>query len=484
MTDQTILATLSLLSVTSFTSAYAGNQSPNIILIMADDLGWGDTGFNGHEHIKTPNMDKLASDGVIFDRFYSASAVSSPTRFSVLTGRNPYRSGIFTANKGILRQEEITIPEMIKAKGYRSGHFGKWHLGTLTDQEPDANRGKAGNSAELNPPRLHGYDDSFVTESKVPTYDPMLSPVKKTSGKFWDSLQEGEPSKSYGTSYWKHDGSKATENLSGDDSRVIMDRVIPFIDESAKADSPFFCAIWFHAPHLPCVAGPKHQAMYKDYPLDKRNFYGCISAMDEQIGRLVDELKQRGEYDNTLILFCSDNGPEGKTNAPGTTGGLKGRKRSLFEGGVRVPAFAVWPDKIELRGRISTPAFTSDYLPTIKDLLSINDASHQLDGESLLPLLTEGRPRTKPMVFLIGNQATVVDNKYKLYHTKGTFSLFDIENDRAELYDIALEHPELVKKYKDLLEDHLDHYNDSFEGREFVVDNKFEEKWSDPMRSK
>ncbi|NQZ56261.1 MAG: sulfatase-like hydrolase/transferase, partial [Lentisphaeraceae bacterium] len=160
----------------------AQQKKPNVILIMADDLGWGDTGYNGNKVIKTPHLDQMAADGLKMDRFYSASSFCSPTRASCLTGRNPYRTGIFTANKGILRPEEVTLPEILREQGYATGHFGKWHLGTLTADEKDANRGRKGNTQLLNPPKEHGYDDCFVTESKVPTYDPMKKPTKFEKG--------------------------------------------------------------------------------------------------------------------------------------------------------------------------------------------------------------------------------------------------------------------------------------------------------------
>lgn len=473
-----------ILTATLLASAVAtqAGEQPNIILLMADDMGWGDVGFNGGENIQTPSLDKLASQGVILERFYSNSAVSSPTRSSVITGRNPYRTGIFTANKGIVRQEEQTIPELLKAKGYLTGHFGKWHLGTLTDKEKDANRGREGNSKELNPPRLHGYDDSFTTESKVPTYDPMLLPTER-KGAFWDYIKPGEPTKSYGTAYWRHDGTKESENLAGDDSRVIMDRVIPFIDRAKVESHPFMSVVWFHAPHLPCVAGPEYQEMYRDQPLDKRNYYGCVTALDEQVGRLVEHLRKIGELDNTLIFFCSDNGPEGKESAPGTTGGLTGRKRSLHEGGIRVPAFAVWGDKIAKGGKVSTPCHTCDYLPTIAEAARIELGERELDGESMLPFIVGKRKvneRQRPMVFLISNQAAVIDNRYKLYFKGGDYSLYDIVNDRAEQSDIATKNPQLVKEYQSVLDKKIADFKASFSGEEYALTPKINQQWEDP----
>ncbi len=471
-----------LLRLTMFPAvAAAAPERPNVILIMADDLGWGDVGFNGNTIIKTPNLDALAGEGVIFERFYSACAVSSPTRGSVLTGRNPYRTGIFHANVGIMRQEERTITEILQEEGYATGHFGKWHLGSLTDKQKDANRGRVGNSAEVNPPSLHGYDDSFVTESKVPTYDPMIAPVGK-KGSFWDYIKEGEPRRIYGTAYWNHDGSQATENLEGDDSRVIMDRVLPFIDKAAQGDKPFASVVWFHAPHLPCVAGPKEQAMYKDYDLKKRNFYGCITAMDEQVGRLVEHLRSLGELDNTIIFFCSDNGPEGNSSSPGTTAGLRGRKRSIYEGGIRVPGFVTWGKGIKGGRTTSTPAFTSDYMPTLLDILGLERSNdHQLDGESILPHITRGKERRRPMVFVFGDQAAVVGNQYKLYYSNGVYELYDVVADRGETQNIIAQHAKVAQEYEKCLKEHVAQFKGSFSGEEFPLNLLLEQKWQDPI---
>ena len=154
------------------------SQNPNIILIMSDDQGWYDVGFNGNNEIRTPNIDKLATKGVIFDRFYSASAVCSPTRASVITGRNPLRINVPTANEGHMKVEEITLPEILKERGYSTGHFGKWHLGTLTQLTIDSNRGgKEKFLKDYSIPSMHGYDEYFCSESKVPTFDPMVYPA-------------------------------------------------------------------------------------------------------------------------------------------------------------------------------------------------------------------------------------------------------------------------------------------------------------------
>ena len=441
-------------------------EAPNIILIMTDDMGWGDVGFNGNQIIQTPHLDQLADDGMVFDRFYAGCSVSSPTRASVLTGRNPFRTGVFHANTGILRPEEITLPELLQQRGYFTGHFGKWHLGTLTHTETDANRGKPGETALYNLPGEHGYIESFVTESKVPTYDPMKRPVT-CDGRFWDYIKPGEESEKFATSYWKHNGEKETENLAGDDSRVIMDRVLPFIQKSKEAKRPFFTVVWFHTPHLPCVAGPEYAEMYADYPLEERNYYGCITAMDEQVGRLVAFLKAEGLYENTILCFCSDNGPELRT--PGTAGGLRGKKRDLYEGGIRVPAIMVWPGHIISGGRTDHVASTSDYLPTFVDVLNLPTPPNELDGESLMGFFNRQEPRQKPLVFAVPNphQGAVIEQKYKLYYKGGSYELYDVERDPSETKDLSAKFPEITERLKKVLDEQLESYRQSYEGAEY-----------------
>lgn len=441
-------------------------QPANVILIMADDLGWGDVGFNGNDIIKTPHLDALAKDGVILDRFYSAAPLSSPTRASVLTGRNPFRTGVFSANVGILRPEEITIAELLKEEGYATGHFGKWHLGTLTYKEIDANRGTPENKHLFNPPSGHGFETSFVTESKVPTYDPMKKPLQ-SDGRFWNLLSDSDLSVHYGTSYWDENGNKITSNLDGDDSRVVMDRVLPFIENSVYNKKPFLSVIWFHAPHLPCVAGPVHASLYAGYTMEEQNYYGCITAMDEQIGRLVAYLKSKNIYDNSILLFCSDNGPE--LNTPGKASDFKGKKRSLYEGGIRVPSLMVWKKGNLTSGKITTPCFTSDYLPTIVDALAVSSkTSYVLDGESMLPIVrNETDKRVKPLVFCSDKQSVIMNNEYKLYYTKGNYELYNLKNDPFENNNIASLNQQLVEQMRKLLTENLNQYKESFEGLEY-----------------
>ena len=447
---------------------YGSDNRPDIILIMADDMGYGDTGFTGNTVIKTPCLDSLAREGAILERFYSAAPVSSPTRASVMTGRHPSRSGVFDANVGILRPEETTIAEILKDNGYSTGFFGKWHLGTLTHTENDANRGKPGNIQEFNPPAEHGFGTVFATESKVPTWDPMKKPADNASGKCWKYIEEGEEWISYGTSYFNENGQKVLENLDGDDSRVIMDRAISFIGKNIKEDKPFIAVIWMHTPHLPCVAGPGFREMYEGSELEKA-YAGAITAMDLQVGRLAGFLEQEGVSGNTMIFFCSDNGPENGT--PGHAGRFKGRKRSLNEGGIRVPAFAFWPGHIK-PGSYDLPCSTSDYLPTICSITGSRTPDIEIDGKSMAPMLLDsGKQESKAIGFVYHRRHAIIDGKYKLLFDKGKTALYDISSDPGETTDLSSRKKGIVKKLSRKYDGFISSCHKSFNGEEYGTES-------------
>jgi len=449
-------------------------KQPNIILIMTDDQGWYDAGFNGNTKIKTPCLDSLASNGVVFERFYSASAVCSPTRASLITGRNPLRINIPYANKGHMIDEEITIPEILKKEGYATGHFGKWHLGTLTKSVLDANRGGRDEfNDEYSIPTEHGYDEFFCTESKVPTFDPMVYPNTFIEGESkhygWRAIKDYDSTNSYGTAYWTGANKKEIVNLRGDNSRVIMDRVIPFIEKALKKDQPFFTTIWFHSPHLPVVSDSIHRSYYSEMDLANQIYFGTITALDEQVGRLWTKLGEAGIQEETIIFYCSDNGPEIQT--PGSAGEFRERKRSLYEGGVRVPAFVIWKNYLEGGRRIDYPAVTSDYMPTILDILEIEYPDDRpIDGISILGALKGGeKERTKPIGFICVPQVSWVTNQYKLIGDEkgGNFELYDLLNDPSEKENIIGKHPDIAEKLKVDLMLWLDSVDKSKKGMDY-----------------
>lgn len=426
---------------------------PNIILCMADDMGWGDPGYNsrtvtfadGSPHpdqgwIRTPTMDRMAANGLRFDRFYSASAVCSPTRASCLTGRNPFRVGVPTANAGRLGFDETPLSEVLSAAGYRCGHFGKWHLGSMTTLRSDSNRG--GKANVYSGPWHHDYDVCFATESKVPTYHPYR---KSTNGLGLPS-SFADPN-FYGTRYWRmpatwNENSGEGEVVrvedindaeNGDDSKLIVDEVIPFMQDSVAEGKPFFAVIWFHTPHKP-VVDPEGVEGVDSSDAGKDS----IEDLDAAIGRVREALTTLGVRRNTMFWVTSDNGPENgidSFNESSTvrsirSGRLLERKRSLHEGGVRVPGILEWPDVISSGMTTTIPAVTTDYYPTILDYLCLSVPNQKpLDGITLRPII-EGTATTrgKPIGFKFGGDKSWVNQRYKLIDDGGGWELYDLEN--------------------------------------------------------
>ena len=451
-----IIAVAQLASTLGFADP-GRNDRPNIILCMTDDQGWGDTGYNGHRYLKTPNLDQMSREGITFTRFYSAAAMCSPTRASCYTGRHPYRFGITFAMKGMLEPTEIPITTVLKKHGYTTGHFGKWHMGTLSRKQGDQARWGAFANDPLRyycPPWQRDVDVCFVTESKVPTYNPLIhpGPIKDKEKDDIEIIQaKGHP---YGNDYFVAEGQTVTENTSGDDSRVIMDRVIPFIQNAARKKTPFLAVVWFHTPHSPVVGGQKYRDMYKDRPENQQHYYACITAMDEQVGRLRSELTSLGISDNTMLWFCSDNGParQGSPRHAGSAGHLKGYKLSINEGGIRVPGLMVWPNKIKKPVTVTAPCVTSDYFPTILDVLGIDlPADREYDGISMLDLM-EGKTatRSKAIGFLNkdAKEAVWMGQRYKLISTAKGDRLYDIIKDPSEKEDLIESTPKVAQKMK------------------------------------
>ncbi|WP_082897073.1 sulfatase-like hydrolase/transferase [Thalassotalea crassostreae] len=464
---------LTMVTVVTSTAAFASDKAistadenrPNIILMMADDLGYGDTGFTGHKVVQTPNLDQIAKDGAIMTNFHAGGPVCSPTRGTYLTGRHYFRYGIFSANIGHLPKQEITIAEVLKEKGYTTGHFGKWHLGTLSKTE--SSKGAKRKPAEnYSPASWHGYDQSFVVESSIATY---INPNSKTKGK-----KKGKnPFYINGVAVDMDDA-----QYKGGAGRIVMDQALPFMESAVANKQPFFTVIWFNAPHAPVEASPELHKFYTDKGVKDgvAHYYGSITEMDQQIGRLRSELERLGVADNTLIAFTSDNGPEGKASSAetdkvkkgkeryaGVTDGLRGRKRSLYEGGVRVPTVVMWPGKIKPSTIMPQQSSTLDYLPTMADLVNYNMPDERpIDGVSLLPLLSgqdTNFKRSKPIPFRHRNSATLIDGDYKLVMSVGKKSdnaeLYNMSDDRAETTDIIAKHPErasaMIKQLKQFL---------------------------------
>ena len=427
----------------------SNSVKPNIILCMADDQGWGEMGYNGHPDLKTPTFDEMAAKGLRFDRFYAAAPVCSPTRASVMTGRHPNRSGVFSWNYAI-RPEEVTIAQLLKKAGYRTGHFGKWHLGPVKADSP------------VNP-RACGFDE-YLSHDNFFEIDPPLS------------RNGADP-----------------EIHKGDSSEIIVSEAGKFIRKVRAENKPFFVVIWFGSPHGPYRALEPDAAMYADVKdQEMRNRYAEITAMDRAMGQLRLALEQLRVADDTLLWYCSDNGiPKGS----GPTADLRGAKGNLYEGGIRVPAIIEWP-AVVLKPKVSRmPCVTSDIMPTLLDLLDLDTPARPIDGMSLRPLI-EGemsqRPRPigfwkyvhkaeqnnepwmepdrltgatptakresiqftnfrhpKPLTKDFPGEAAWMDNRYKLVTDgKKEAELFDIVADPLEKRDLAAGNAALMARMK------------------------------------
>ena len=331
----------------------AAAERPNIVLVMADDQGWGDMAYNGHAVLSTPNFDAAAAAGLRFDRFYAAAPVCSPTRASVMTGRHPNRMGVFQWGYP-MRPQETTVAEALKTAGYATGHFGKWHLGSVRSGSP-AHPGRNGFDEWLSAPNF--FDN-----------DPILSA-----------------------------GGRAVEKP-GESSMVTVDAALDWIAPKAKAGEPFLAVVWFGSPHSPHAAADEDRALYADQPQRLANFYGEITGMDRAFGKLRSELRALGIRDNTLLWYSSDNGALPKV---GSTGGHRGHKGQVFDGGLLVPAFLEWPARISSPRVTGVRASTCDIYPTLLEITGVSmDNQPPLDGVSLLPLIDGSmETRPKPMGF-------------------------------------------------------------------------------------
>ncbi|WP_370171925.1 MULTISPECIES: sulfatase family protein [Hyphomonas] len=413
------------------------NNKPNILLILYDDLGLGDLGFSGASAIKTPNIDALARDGVIFNNFHAAAAICSPSRASLLTGRLPHHAGVqsvvfpsdswmrlFSILPGFnvrIPAEEITLADILKADGYKTAMVGKWHIG---DRAPSL-------------PHLMGFDQFF--------------------GALYSN--DMEPFALYRDDAVELDAPIDQDQL----DEIYTNEMVRLISESSESAAPFFLYFAHNFPHEPLHA-PAAQRGSSDAGL-----YGdVVESLDAGIGEIVDSLKSEGLFENTLIILTSDNGPWYQ----GNPAGLRGRKGQTFEGGTRVPMLIHWPGGLSDVTDVDVQAMAIDILPTILDWLSIPlPDDRQIDGRSLSPLLAgEASARDGYLYFYSsGKLMAVSDGRFK-YHAaqplpytisgsgftamkkKGPW-LINLSSDPYESYNVADRYPEVADRLSRVLTD-------------------------------
>lgn len=417
--SRTLVAFIAVLATASVLQA-AESAPPNIVVFLADDLGYGDLGCYGHPIIKTPHLDAFARQGVRLTQCYAACAVCSPSRSAILTGRTPYRNGVFTwipeGRDLYLRTSEVTLPKLLKARGYATCHVGKWHLNSHFNQPTQPQ------------PNDHGYDWWLATQNNA-------APSHEHPQNF---VRNGQP----------------VGKVQDYSAPFIVKEAVQWLKERRDKSKPFLLSVWTHEPHYPIKSAPEFKAQYSELTDDvQREHHANVTQMDDAFGRLMQALEQMQLAQNTLVIFTSDNGPEGdgiKTPGRGSTGGLRGRKRSVYEGGIRVPGMVRWPGKTQPGSTSEVPVIGSDFFVT-----AVNAAGaalpkdRVLDGGDCLAALS-GRPveRARPMYWRcviapeqfktamrIGDWKIIADEQL----TK--FELYNVQNDRQEKNELSRAEP-------------------------------------------
>jgi arylsulfatase A-like enzyme len=408
-----VLLSLILLTFISCEDISQKNQ-PNIILIMTDDQGWGQTSYNNHPILETPHLDDMAAHGIRFDRFYAAAPVCSPTRASILTGRSNNRTGV-PSHGHALRLQEKTLAVALKKAGYSTAHFGKWHLNGLRGP------GVPILKEDTHGPGNFGFHH-WLTVTNFFDIDPLMS----ENGSFID--------------------------LTGNTSDIIVGKALEFIEETSKQNLPFFTVIWDGSPHDPFVSRDEDRKKFQDLDEPSQHHHGEIVAFDRSLGFLRKKLRDLDLAENTIVWYCSDNGGLSEIK-PNSVGGLRGSKGTIYEGGLRVPAIIEWPAVIQPK-ITQYPASTMDIFPTIADILGLpeDDLLKPIDGISLKPIFnTVLNKRIKKIPFSFRDKGALLDNNYKLIASsinKNVFELYNLENDPTESQDIATENPVLFEQMK------------------------------------
>ncbi|MDO8538856.1 MAG: arylsulfatase [Opitutaceae bacterium] len=413
----------------------AADPRPNIVVVMTDDQDYGDLGIHGNPHIRTPNLDRFGREGVQLTRFYVAP-VCAPTRASLLTGRYHYRTGILHTSRGGAKMhgDEATIAEFLRDAGYRTGIFGKWHLGDNIPMRPSD----------------QGFAESLIHKS--------------------GGIDQGpdHPNSYFDPRLWHNNQPQKTSGYCTD---VFFSAALQFIEQNR--DQPFFVYLPTNAPHTPLQVSPRYSDRYKAMGLDDTTakVYAMVENIDENFGRLMATLDRLDLRRNTVVVFLTDNGAQQSR----FSAGQRGRKGTVYEGGIHVPCFWQWPARFDGRRTIDRVAAHIDLLPTLLEVAGVPPATGRpLDGRSLLPLLARPTPTERwpeRTVFLQVHRGlepkkyqhfAAVTQQFKLIGHPGTFNredldpakvpppleLYDLSSDPGEKNDLAAKHPEVVTRLR------------------------------------
>jgi len=424
-------AALGTLSGLGLGSAFGAESSerPNVLVIMADDLGYGDLSCYGAPDLQSPNIDRLVSRGMRFDRFYANCPVCSPTRAATLTGRYPDLVGVPGVvrthddnNWGHLSPNATLLPSLLQSAGYHTSLIGKWHLGLSSPNLPN----------ERGFDHFHGWLGDMMDD-------------------YWAHRR-------HGINYMRRN--KKTIDPEGHATELFTEWARDYIRDQAKTDQPFFMFLTYNAPHAP-IQPPedwlKRVKQREEGISDRRaKLVALIEHMDDGIGRVLRTLEKTGQKDNTLVIFTSDNG--GKLHAGANNGPLHGGKGEMWEGGLRVPTCAVWPGHIEPGTRSDFVGMTMDLLPTVCDIAGA-DINHEIEGISLRRELMTGRQKDPNRnLFWVRREGHRYNGgvfyaarrgPWKLLqnHPSEEFKLFNLKEDPREQNPLGKDHP----KYDEMM---------------------------------
>lgn len=411
-----LLLALSVVSTCLNPIARANGSKPNILVILVDDVGWAEFGFQGNEQIPTPNIDSIAKNGITFTQGYVSGPYCSPTRAGLMTGRYQTRFGHefnSTARQTGLSLEEKTMAERLKALGYATCAVGKWHLGTKPKYRP----------------MRRGFDEFYGTLANTPFYHPTM---------FVDSRESDEVQKVTDPEFYTTD--------------AYGERAVDWLGK--QEDRPWFLYVPFNAQHAPLQAPQKYRDRFGMIENEKRKkFAAMMSAMDDAVGKILQQVKDMGQEENTLIFFLSDNGgPTRQTTSKNTP--LRGFKASTWEGGVRVPFCIQWKGHVPAGALYSEPVIQLDILPTALAAAGAPAKDEaKLDGVDLLPYLTgkkSGRPH-ETLYWRFGDQWAIRDGDWKLVAGRGGDSegeLYNLAKENTEMTNLASESSDKVAELK------------------------------------
>ncbi len=452
------------LSLLALSSLHAAEKAPNIIFILADDLGYGDLGCFGQETLKTPNIDRMASEGMKLTRHYAGSTVCAPSRCVLMTGLHTGHCTVRGNNPVNMKPEDITVAEVLQKAGYTTGCFGKWGIGNPPPRDEPNKQGFD---------QFYGYVNMFHAHNFYPEFLIRNGEVEKLSNVVAEKWKAGD-----GAMGGKKEGVGVAEVKNDYAPDLIADDAVKFIETGAKSEKPFFLYFAMNVPHANNEGGrpPLSDGMEvpdygdfakKDWANPEKGFASMIRNIDRDVGRVLDKVRELGIGENTFVIFSSDNGPhsEGRHEMEffDSNGMLRGKKRDLYDGGVRVPTLAWWPGKVEAGSVSDVLSGFQDFLPTAAELAGA-ESPETTDGISLVPTLSGNPNKQAKHEFLYwefieqGGKKGVTDGKWKgiflnvLKKDRSTFELYDLENDPAEESNVASENPEVAKRLKKLIE--------------------------------